>query len=239
MLKVDFHTHTADDPVDAIPYSTVELIDRAADLEFDAVAITLHDRQLDIRTVADYATSRGVLLISGVERTILGRHVVLLNFPSVAESVEDFDAVRRLKDRFPDGLVIAPHPFFPHGNCLRERLTDNADLVDAVEVNAFYTTRINYNRRATRWAREHGKPLVGNSDVHRLSLLGRTCTFVEADRTPDAICAAVRAGRVRIDSQPISTAYAAWYFGSLTVAGILPHRYTTRAARLRPLDSDA
>src|SRR5258707_163745 len=30
MLKVELHSHTADDPIDAIPYSTFELIDHAA-----------------------------------------------------------------------------------------------------------------------------------------------------------------------------------------------------------------
>ena len=29
MLKVELHTHTADDPRDAIPYTSAELIDRA------------------------------------------------------------------------------------------------------------------------------------------------------------------------------------------------------------------
>ena len=37
MLKVDLHTHTADDPVDRIPYSTGELIDRASARGYDAL----------------------------------------------------------------------------------------------------------------------------------------------------------------------------------------------------------
>ena len=32
MLKVDFHTHTADDPKDYISFSSKELIDRAGEL---------------------------------------------------------------------------------------------------------------------------------------------------------------------------------------------------------------
>ena len=47
MMKVDLHTHSADDPSDRIAYTTHELIDRAAVLGFDALAITLHDKQLD------------------------------------------------------------------------------------------------------------------------------------------------------------------------------------------------
>ena len=59
MLKVELHTHTGDDPVDAIPHSTVDLIDRAALLGYDAVAITLHEKQLDLRPVAAHAAERG------------------------------------------------------------------------------------------------------------------------------------------------------------------------------------
>ncbi len=49
MLKVELHSHTSDDPHDRIPYSAEQLIDRAAALGYDALAITLHDKQLDLR----------------------------------------------------------------------------------------------------------------------------------------------------------------------------------------------
>ena len=38
MLKVDLHTHTADDPHDYISHTPHQLIDRAADLDYDALA---------------------------------------------------------------------------------------------------------------------------------------------------------------------------------------------------------
>src|SRR5687768_2788769 len=81
MLKVELHTHTSDDPADPIPHSAIELIDRAADLGYDALAITLHDKQFDVCSLAAYAAGRGLVLIPGVEKTIEGRHVLLLNFP--------------------------------------------------------------------------------------------------------------------------------------------------------------
>jgi predicted metal-dependent phosphoesterase TrpH len=118
VLKVELHTHTADDPLDRIPYTATQLIDRAARLGYDALAITLHDRQLDLGPLRDYAAERHLVLIPGIERTIRGKHVLLLNFSAAAEQVQSFDDVRRLKAREP-GLVIAPHPFFPHPSCLR------------------------------------------------------------------------------------------------------------------------
>ena len=60
MLKVELHAHTADDPQDLIPHTTVELIDRAVSMGFDALAITLHDLQFDLRRFTPYARERGV-----------------------------------------------------------------------------------------------------------------------------------------------------------------------------------
>src|SRR5436190_13365385 len=91
MLKVDLHIHTSDDPADRISYSTHELIDRAAELGYNAIAITLHDRQLELAPYRDYAATRGLVLIPGIERTIEGRHVLLLNFSRAAEDVASFE----------------------------------------------------------------------------------------------------------------------------------------------------
>jgi predicted metal-dependent phosphoesterase TrpH len=208
MLKVELHTHTDDDPIDRIPHTTCELIDRAAALGYDAVAITLHERQLDLERFEPYAAERGVILIRGVERTIEGRHVLLLNFAQGAEGVRSFGDLARLKSREP-GLVIAPHPFFPGSVCLGRDLERHADLFDAVERNAMFTRTVDFNRRAERWAAQHGKPIVGNGDVHQLSQLGTTYTLVDAARTADAICDAVAAGRVRVESRPLSWVEAA------------------------------
>src|SRR5215204_6039444 len=99
MLKVELHSHTADDPSDKIPYSTHQLIDRAAELGYGALAVTLHDKQLDPAPFVDYARERGVTLIPGLERTIGGKHVLLLNFRRGAEDVHSFDDLARLRRR--------------------------------------------------------------------------------------------------------------------------------------------
>jgi predicted metal-dependent phosphoesterase TrpH len=218
MLKIELHTHTADDPVDAIPYTTFELIDHAAGLGYDALAITLHEHQLDLRRFLPYATERGIVLIPGVERTIEGRHVLLLNYQSGADQVRSFADLAALKRRA-SGLVIAPHPFFPTQSCLRGAMERHADLFDAVERNAMFIRGIDFNRAAERFAARHGKPVVGNCDVHRLAQLGTTYSLVDAERNPDAICAAIAAGRVRVESRPISWAAAARLMSALLIAG--------------------
>jgi predicted metal-dependent phosphoesterase TrpH len=221
MLKVELHSHTADDPHDRIPYSTHQLIDRAAALGYDALAVTLHDKQLDPAPFAGYARERGITLIPGIERTIGGKHVLLLNFRRGAEDVQSFEELDRLRAR-EDGLVIAPHPFFPHSSCLGSLLERHAALFDAVEWNAMFTQTVNFNRAAVRWARRHGKPVVGNGDVHRLRQLGTTFSRVEAPHgaTADEICRAVREGRVRFEAEPLTLVQAGTIFADLTADSV-------------------
>jgi predicted metal-dependent phosphoesterase TrpH len=221
MLKVELHAHTADDPVDRIPHSSLELIDRAAALGYDALAITLHEQQLDLRLLLPYAAERGVVLIPGVERTVQGRHVLLLNFTGGADEVRTFDDLARLKQR-QRGLVIAPHPFFPTTSCLWGMLDRHRDLFDAVEYNAMFTGSVNFNRAAERWAVRHGKPLVGNGDVHRLHQLGTTYSLVDALPDADAICAAIAGGRVQVERTSLSWGAVARTLGQMFAAGGKP-----------------
>lgn len=213
-LKVDLHLHTGDDPVDYIPHDATTLIDRAAALGFDALAITLHDRQFHDAALTAYARERGIVLLPGIERTIGRAHVLLINFPASAEDVRTFDDVADLK-RQSNGLVIAPHPFYPDVSCLGKALDAHAGLFDAVEWSYFWTRGINFNAAARRWARKHGKPVVGNSDLHDLRQLGRTYSWVFAEREKDAICEAIRRGCVSLHTEPVPPPELARVFGGM------------------------
>jgi predicted metal-dependent phosphoesterase TrpH len=221
VLKVELHAHSADDPIDAIPHTTEQLIDRAAALGYRALALTLHDRQLDLRPFASFAAERGVTLIPGIERTILGKHVLLLNFTRGSEDVRTFDDLAALKRR-ESGLVIAPHPFFPGSTCLRKLMDRHADLFDAVEYNAMFTPSLNFNVAAERWARAHGKPMTGSGDIHRLHQLGTTYSMVDAEPHPDAICQAILAGKVTVEARPRSLAAAVGLMADLKISEVLP-----------------
>ena len=220
MLKVELHTHTDHDPLDRIPHSARDLIDRAAALGYQALAITLHDRLYDSSRDAGYARERGLVMIPGIERTIARRHVLLLNFPGEAEAVRSFDDLAALKARC-QGLVVAPHPFYPTGTSVGRRLDAYPELFDAIEYNAMYTRWLNFNARAAAWANSRGKPLVGNTDLHMLEQLGTTYSLVDAEPEPDAICEAIRAGRVQLRSTPLSSARAALTFTKMAIAGAL------------------
>jgi predicted metal-dependent phosphoesterase TrpH len=216
-MKVELHAHTADDPADRIPHTTRELIDHAASLGYGALAVTLHDRWSGGAPHAEYAQERGITLIAGIERTIGRTHVLLVNAPRDAERVRTFDDLAALR-RSSDVLVVAPHPFYPIPSAFGRALDRHADLVDAVEINSMYTRLIDFNRRAIAWARARGKPLVGNTDLHRLSQLGTTWSEVDAPAlsSPGTIVEAIRAGRVRVETTPLAFVAAGWTFAKMT-----------------------
>ena len=197
-LKCDFHLHTLDDPRDHHVFHTArELLDKAAALKYDVLAITLHNFQLESRSIRDYAAERGILLLSGIERDIEGCHVLLIHYPkAVAESLHTFEDLR--KARRPEGLVIAAHPFFPGGVSVGGNLLKHRDLFDAVEVSGFYHRGWDPNRKGRAAAASLGLPLVGNSDTHTLEQFGTTWSEVESERTPEALIAAIKAGKARV-----------------------------------------
>ena len=221
MLKVELHAHTAQDPCDYIPHTTRELIDRASRLGYGALAITLHNRHYDPAPDQEYAQARGLLLLRGIEMTIQGRHVLLVNFPAEAAAVTSFDDVRALKRRHPHGLVVAPHAFYPIGSAMRAEIDRHADIVDAIEINSVFTGWLDFNGRAIRWARAHGKPLVGNTDLHLLAQLGSTYSLVDAPQDADAICDAIRAGRVAVRSNALPTIRAITFFAGMLIGGVI------------------
>jgi predicted metal-dependent phosphoesterase TrpH len=201
-LKADFHMHTSDCLYDGIPHTAFQLIDRAATLNFNVLAITNHRHLIFCESWRDYARERGILLLPGVEASIKHKHVLIINADSDAEKLRSFDDLRSYRDDH-NVLIIAPHPLYPGSISLRKRLLANLELFDALEFNAYYTRQFNPNLLAAEFAREHGKPLVGGSDTHRLGQLGKTCTMIQADPEINSIFSAVRQGRVRVVTQPM------------------------------------
>jgi predicted metal-dependent phosphoesterase TrpH len=223
MLKVELHAHTVHDRADRIRHTTRDVIEHAISLGYHALALTLHDIQRDNTADAAWARERGFVLISGVERTIEGVHVLLINFPAhLALGVRRFADVPALKAAWPHGIVVVPHAFYPVGSAMRDRLDQHASWVDAIEVNALYTRQLDFNTRAVAWAKAHGKPLVGNTDLHHLQQMGTTYTLVDAPPDADAICDAIRSGRVEVHTKPVSPLKAAWFFTWMVVGGRLP-----------------
>jgi len=81
-----------------------------------------------------------------------------------------------------DVLIIAPHPFFKTGNCLGKKLVENIDVFDAIEYSHFYTSNINFNKKAVKVARECDLAVVGMSDAHNLYQVGMTYSLIDSKK---------------------------------------------------------
>jgi len=204
-LKAELHTHCNLDPTDyrMCEYSPEQLISRAAELGYEILAITCHNKDLWTQRLFDHAQHLGITLIPGMEvsaeRT---RHVLTYNFHTGSENLNTLEKIRNLSRE--DTLVIAPHAFYPGALCLQGLLKRNADVFDAIEYSGFYVRGMSFNRRSADFSRKTGKPLVGFGDIHYLWQLNRTYTWIYAEPEIPSIIGAVKQGHVRLQTSPLS-----------------------------------
>src|SRR5206468_11513804 len=99
-IKLDLHIHTLDDPKDALDYSAHQLLERAKQLGFGVLAITLHDAVFDRAEVFADAAAMEILLIPAAEVRLEGADIIVLNVTAeeVAE-LKNYDDVRQLRAR--------------------------------------------------------------------------------------------------------------------------------------------
>jgi predicted metal-dependent phosphoesterase TrpH len=198
-IKLDLHTHTLDDPVDALDYSAHQLLERAKALGFAVLAITLHDAVFDRADVFADAASMGVLLIPAAELRIRGADVILLNVTAdEIIGINDFDDLRRLREQRGDSLfTIVPHPFYITGGSMGgKRLVQEIDCFDAIELCHFHRGLFDRNRPARKIAERFGKPLIATSDAHRLHAFGSHYTSMPRPETltAESVIAGLRHG---------------------------------------------
>src|SRR6266851_5243963 len=207
-IKLDLHIHTLDDPKDVIDYSAPQLLKRAKELGFGVLAITLHDAVFDRAEVFADAAALGILLIPAAEVRLQGADAILLNVTAAeVAGLKNFDDLRQLRAR--RGLsifTIAPHPFYVLGGSIGERLLDEIDCFDAIELCHFHKGLLNPNRRAAKVAAQFGKPLIATSDAHQLHAFGRHYTSIPRPRelTIENVFAALRKGSLSLTSPPAS-----------------------------------
>ena len=219
-IKVDLHIHTLDDPKDALDYSAHQLLERARELGFRVLAITLHDAVFDRAEVFADAASMGILIIPAAEVRLEGADVILLNVTaSEIESLRSLNDLQALRIRRGQSLfTIAPHPFYVLGGSMGEKLLQRIDCFDAIELCHFWNRFFNPNRRARQVAARFQKPLIATSDAHRLHAFGSNYTSIPRPvaLTIENVLAALRHGPLRLTNPPcsfkdlISTVY--WVF---------------------------
>jgi hypothetical protein len=207
-IKLDVHIHTLDDPKDRLDYTSHQLLERARDLGFGALAITPHEKVFDRPEVFADAAAMNILLLPAAEMRLEGADVVLLNVrPNEVEGLHTFSDLRQLRARRGDSLFcFAPHPFFFLGASIGDRLLREIDCFDAIEICHFHKGWFDLNRRARKVAAAHGRPLLATSDAHRLRAFGAHYTSIPRphELTPEALIRVLRQGPHRLTSPPSS-----------------------------------
>ncbi|EMA66772.1 PHP domain protein [Halorubrum aidingense JCM 13560] len=245
-VSIDPHVHS-DESYDG--HEPVELIlEHAAEIGLDAVVITDHDVIGESKRAAALADDYGLIGIPGVEVSTAHGHLLAVGVERMPPRRESYaETVEWIHEH--GGVAIVPHPFQRSRHGVRERnipvpdgeqRTDFAgsvasaggaadggsddplgvvDEVDAVEVfNAWLFTGYR-NRRARRFAAEHGYPGVAASDAHHLEYVGRAFTEVEIDGrdsrdavTADDVLDAIRDGTTTVDGRRAPVPMAAKHY---------------------------
>lgn len=184
----DIHIHT--NASDGLPTAKQVLDDVACRGHLDVIAITDHD-VLDASLWAYEQRSKYAFdIIPGVEITARGGHVLALwvtkPVPMHLSIPETITAIHEQ-----DGVAILAHPgeILINGSQVLRYLRNPKVLLqwdlDAIEVFNAGTMTPGNNILAQRIVRELDIPLVGNSDAHTLSAIGRGHTRFKGRSSAD------------------------------------------------------
>ncbi len=200
MLKADLHTHTSEDPYDkGFDYDARGLIERAASLGFEVLSVTNHCRVTYDSSLAEFAKSRGVLLIPGCEQEIEGKHVLLYNITekerAKVRNFDDLETLRQSKGK--SMLVVAAHPYLPARASVKDIPTRRPDLFDAIEITQYDHPLFGHNKKTMAMAKSLGKPLLWSSDSHNLRYFGKHYTMIDAKPKVEDVLAAIRSGKTK------------------------------------------
>lgn len=203
MLKSDFHIHTKEDPIDRIRHDAKTLIKYSAKLNFKVLSITNHTSTYFNNQIKSYAKKHNILLIPGMEAIVKNKHVLLLNPPLDLKSPKTFNELYKLKEKHPETLIIAPHPFLLMDCCLGKLLLKHIKLFDAIEHHNYYTIFINRNKKSVGIAKKYNKPIVANSDAHWLYQMNTNFSLIDANHDKDSVLEAIRKNKIIIKTRPL------------------------------------
>ena len=206
-----------------------QVVSAAARAGLDAVVITDHGSvqagpavaRAAARRARHASTSRrpSPLLILGAEASVRGAHVGLWNLSGRADvhrprpPADDLALLHRISEREPDSLAVLNHPAWERigGRYLGPRWLQpggGGPKFDAVELwngkqNLRHKTRAMVLRWESLLSRGIRPPLVGASDAHKPSEIGRVHTVILAPSlAPADLVRAVRQGRTYLTDGP-------------------------------------
>lgn len=194
MGSVDLHIHSRHS--DGL-CSVEEIIERAAEIRLDAVALTDHDTMEGVEEARSLSRRYGVAVIPGCEISTLDGHLVALFLKHPVEKYLPLaDTLRLLREQ--GAIAFAPHIFerrLLHGMqestiaALLASPDPYRDVLIGVEIYGGGNLIMrDYTARATALAERYQLARIGNSDSHQRATIGQYITVfsghtIEALRT--------------------------------------------------------
>ena len=244
-VSIDPHVHS-EGSYDG--HEPVELIlEHAAEIGLDAVVITDHDVIRESKRAAEIAPEYGLIGIPGVEVSTAHGHLLAIGVGRMPPRGRPYaETVRWIRDR--GGVAIVPHPFQRSRHGVRQRnipvpeppadadepvATDGASEDEGSGTNPAapvsvpreqprveHLDRVDLgDRRARRFATEHGYPGIAASDAHHLQYVGRAFTELTIDGvgsvrevTADDVLAAIRRGTTTVEGRRAPIRMAAKHY---------------------------
>lgn len=221
-LKAQLHVHCKEDPIDNIKYSARRIIDHAAKLNYDVLAITCHNVIIFTQELKEYATSRRIVLMPGIEKTIENKHVLILNAHLDAQKIRNFSDLEKYRQNHPDSLVIAAHPYFPALNSLGKKLDLHHKLFDAIEYSWFHSRKINFfNKKALKAADKYKLPILSTSDNHLIKFFDYAYSYIESEKDVKKILEAIKHNRIHIISHDLKWWQMPLIYAKMGILGLV------------------
>jgi predicted metal-dependent phosphoesterase TrpH len=214
--RADLHMHTRFS--DGWP-SPLELVERAASIGLNVIAVTDHDTIEGALRASEHAVRvRGLEVVVGEEVSSRDGHIVGLFLERrVRPGMSAAATVHAIHDQ--GGLAVAVHPFWRTQRRVRGGVVHGVGWLaaeldfDAVEVENATPGFYFFNQLARRMNMGLGAAALGGSDAHILDAVGRAYTGFTG-RTAKDLRAAIEngrtsAGRTRYRAMGLMR-YAAW-----------------------------
>lgn len=199
-LLIDLHLHTVHSSDSLVTLD--DAARRCKEEGLDGFAVTNHDTLIEIPKAI--SEDSGLVVISGVEVSARGAHIVALDISEeIPMGLSFSDTVERIHDQ--GGLAIIAHPYSVFRTWVNGREVEEAGF-DCIEVaNAYqwpYGWMVKMN---TALAERLGLPKTGGSDAHIPQTVGRAYTILEADsRDLEGAMTALRKGLTEAQGRGIS-----------------------------------
>lgn len=199
-LRGDFHIHT---------YRSLDsnlrpesIIGRAKELGLDIIGVVDHGSVRGGKETESLAKSiaKDLIVFPGAEIRTEEGEIIAFNIdkdvPQLMGLVETCEMVKKL-----GGFIVLPHPFDKLRSGLGRSLYRILKYVDAVEGFNARTMFNSFNRKAVKFSKEEGLPLIAGSDAHFSEEIGKAITLVNSEKDKESVLQAIRSGRTEIEGE--------------------------------------